>query len=239
MKGDGLYWFLAHAFDVFIWGGELLGRENLPEAGPAVFVSNHALALGPIAAVASLPLRVYPWVISDMLDWDKAAAYLNQDFVEPQLHIPPSLSMPLARLISQFSVRLLRAVGSIPVWQGDALFDTYRQSVDLLAEGKNLLIFPEDPKAEMDEQYKMTPFKKGFGRLGEIFHKQTGKILRFYPLAVHAESRRIRSGIPILFNPNNNPMKERLRIKSVLEAMIREMVLDMSLESYVGIPLPH
>ena len=68
MKGDALYWFVSHMLDAFIWGGELAGSENLPTAGPAVYVSNHALALGPIAVTASLPVRLYPWIISDMLD---------------------------------------------------------------------------------------------------------------------------------------------------------------------------
>jgi hypothetical protein len=118
MKGDALYWFVSHMLDAFIRGGELTGAENLPKEGPVIYVSNHALSLGPIAVAASLPVRIFPWVIGDMLDREKAAAYLNKDFVEPQLHIPPPFSMPLTRLISKASVRLLCGVGSIPVWHG-------------------------------------------------------------------------------------------------------------------------
>ena len=239
MKGDVLYWFMSHMFDAFIWGGELIGGEFLPAEGPAVYVSNHALALGPIAVVASLPVRIYPWVISDMLDWDKAAAYLNKDFVGPQLHIPSPLSMPMARLITQASVRLLRSVDSIPVWHGEGVFETYRISVDDLAEGKSLLIFPEDPTQPMDEQCKMTPFMKGFARLGELYFERTRNILKFYPVAVHSSLRKMKLGKPISFNPNNNPANECVRIRSVLESIIRGMIIEMTLQGYAGIPLPH
>ncbi len=239
MSGDVLYRVLKILFDVMIWGGEMTGEENLPESGPAVYVSNHALALGPIAVVSSLPVRLYSWVIGDMVDWDKAAAYLNKDFVEPQLHIPPPISMPVSRMISQASVRLLRGVGSIPVWHGEELYETYRLSVDYLSRGRSLLIFPEDPALPLDEQCKMSPFKKGFARLGEMYYQHTQNILRFYPMAVHPGLRRVKLGKPISYNPNNNPINERVRIKSVLESMIRNMFLEMTLQSYAGVPLPH
>ena len=238
MSGDTLYRGLAGFLDAMIWGGELVGAKNLPEAGPAVFVSNHALALGPIAVAASLPMRLYPWVIADMLEWDKAAAYLNKDFVEPQLHIPSPLSMPLARLIAQASVRLLRGVDCIPVWHGERVFETYRISLDYLAQDKSLLIFPEDPTQPLDEQCKMGPFLKGFARLGEMYFDRTQKMLRFYPLAVHPGLRQVMLGKPIAFNPINNPANERARIKGVLESMIRRMYVEMTLQDYVGIPLP-
>lgn len=239
MKGDALYWFMSHMFDAFIWGGELTGDENLPVEGPVVYVSNHARALGPIASAASLPVRLYPWVISDMLDWEKAAAYLSKDFVEPQLHIPSPLSMPLARLITQASVRLLCGIGSIPVWHGEEVRETYRISLDHLMEGQSLLIFPEDPTQPMDEWCNMTPFLKSFARLGELYFESTQKILKFYPVAVHPGLRKVKLGKPIAFNPNNNSANECVRIKSVLESIIRGMMIELALQSYAGIPLPH
>jgi len=218
----------------------LAGRENRPPPGPAVFVSNHALALGPIAVAASLPVRLHPWVIGEMLDWDRAAAYLNEDFVEPQLHIPRPFSLPFARLLSQASVRLLRGVESIPVRQGEQLLETYRLSVDYLALGRRLLIFPEDPDGPLDETCAMRPFKRGFARLGEMLFERTGEILRFYPLAVHPAARKVSLGRPIAYNPfNNDPARERSRIKKALEGMIHAMVLGNALEGTVGVPLPH
>ncbi len=108
MKGDALYWSLARILDWLVWGGETLNRENLPEDYPVVFVSNHAGALGPIAVTASLPVRVYPWVIADMVDFERAPEYLRRDFVEREWHLTMPHSLKIAVLVSKLSVRLLR-----------------------------------------------------------------------------------------------------------------------------------
>ncbi|GAB4505339.1 MAG: hypothetical protein Fur0043_23340 [Anaerolineales bacterium] len=232
---DATYRFLVGLLDAFLWGGELQGDENLPEPGPAVFVANHLGAMGPIAILASLPVRVYPWVIGDMLDKDKAAAYLVKDFVEPQLHVPPPASHWLAWCISKISVGLLRSVGCIAVWRGEQLLQTYHHSVDLLLQGKNLLIFPEDPNQALDSQVRMTPFQKGFARLGEFYYQRSGQALTFVPLAVHLDTYRVRVGKKVMFNPRVNPINERLRIKHVLEASIREMYLEMASGYFAGL----
>ena len=237
MSDSNLYRGLAGLLDVLVWRGELIGAENLPETGPVVLISNHALALGPIAVVASLPMRLYPWVIADMLEWDKAAAYLNKDWVEPQLHIPPPLSMFVARMITQASVRLLRDLECIPARHGDQVLETYHSSVDYLVQGRNLLIFPEDPTQPFDEQCKMRPFLKGFARLGEMYFGRTQKALRFSPLVVHPGLRQVKVGKPITFNPISNLVNERTRITSVLESIIRNMYIEMTLHDYTGNPI--
>jgi hypothetical protein len=238
MMKDTTYQLIAWLLDAFLWGGELVGDENLSE-GPSVFVSNHLGAIGPIAVVASLPLRVYPWVISEMMDRDQAATYLNQDFVEPQLHLAPPFSACVAKGISKISLRLLSSAGCVPVWQGVRLYETYEQSVDLLVAGKSLLICPEDPSKDADPQYRMTPFKKGFARLGEMYYERTYQALRFYPVAVHLDSYRVKVGQPIAYNSKNPAANERLRIKNVLEASIREMYLNMGMKGFTGISIQH
>jgi hypothetical protein len=83
----------------------------------------------------------------------------------------------------------------------------------------------------------MTPFKKGFARLGELYFERTRRVLGFYPLAVHARSRTVRVGQPIQFNPYTNPVGERIRIKSVLEHCIRNMVLEAEFGGALKLPL--
>jgi hypothetical protein len=236
---DGTYRLIAGLFDAFLWGGELSGVENLPDDGPVVFVANHLGALGPIAVVASLPLRVHPWVIADMLDREIAPAYMNQDFVEPQLGLRPPLSLWVSRLISKVSVPLLTSAGCVPVYSGERLLETYHLSVDLLVAGSSLLIFPEDPTKGKDLESQMTPFKKGFTRLGEQYYARTGGFLQFCPLAVHADSYRVQVGAPVKFSRMNAPRNERLRLNSVLEANIRRMYLEMAMNHYLGVPLQH
>jgi len=238
MIADRLYHFLVGVLDAFLWGGDLVGEENLPEKGPAVFVANHLGAWGPIAVMASLPVRLYPWIIGDMMDPERAAAYLNMDFTEKQLHLRPPLSRILSRWLTKITIPMFEAIGCIPVWEGEKLHETYRRSLEYLRAGRFLLIFPEDAHQPLDNRYKMSPFMKGFTRLGELYYQQSGESLRFYPVSVHAETRRVQVGMAISFNSNNPLPQERLRLKNVLQSAVREMYWKMCLDGYLGVPLP-
>ncbi len=234
-----LYRVVAALLNVNVWGGELVGAEELPGRGAAVYVANHAGSLGPIAVTSSLPFRVYPWVVGDMMDWHMAPPYLERDFVQPELHLRPPLSGLASRVISQVSVRLLSGVKCVPVWQGQRLLETYRISVERLQAGKPLLLFPEDPDLPADDLCGMRPFKKGFPRLGQLYFERTRQILQFYPLAVHARLRRVKVGRPLSFNPHNERARECSRLAALLESAIRNMLLGMDMQEYAGIPLPH
>lgn len=235
-----LYRLISRVLQDWIWGGDLLDADNLPEAGPAVMVSNHLGALGPIAVGASLPLEMYFWIHADMLDPRLAPDYLRRDFVEPQLHVPPPVSHWLAKIISKIHIPLLRAAGGISVYHTTEGFEkTFRLSLDLLAQGKYILIFPEDPDLPLDPRTNMTPFQKGFTRLGELYYERTKRSLPFYPLAVHAQSLTVRVGKPIRYNPISNPATERVRLKNLLERTIHEMYLQASQTDIVQLPLPN
>ena len=218
-------------------GGQFLGRENLPEQGPAVFVSNHLGAIGPIGVAASLPLKMHFWIQEAMLDPGLAADYLRCDFVEPQLHIPPPYSRPVAKGLSKLSVPLLRASGGVPVGHAaDTLLETYRSTLDLLEAGRFLLIFPEDPSQSPDPRTKMSAFQKGFTRLGELYYQRTQRILQYYPVMVHAGERIVRLERPIRYNPMNRLTSERIRLKHLLESTIKAMYLEA--ESRGGMYMP-
>lgn len=226
---DRVYHILVRLLDIFLWGGDLEGEENLPQQGPAVFVANHLDALGPIAIICSLPVRLYPWIIADMVDEQKAAAYLNRDFTEPQLHIPPPLSMAFSRLLTRFTVPLLRSFGCIPTYhEPERLLAVFEESLWHLGQGHYVLIFPEDPSQPRDPRTRMTPFYKGFTRLGEMFYQRYGQALRFYPLAVDGIHRVVQVGQAVQFNPLNVLSQERLRLKNLLEESIRRMYLEMT-----------
>jgi len=235
---DQLYWRIAWVFRELVWGGDLIGEENLPERGPGVFVANHLGALGPIAVTTSLPVRLYPWIHADMLDPQRAPDYLRQDFVEPQLRISPPLSYPIAWVISKLHVPFLRSLGCIPVYQTPyAMQETFRISLERLKASQFLLIFPEDAKRATDPRTRMSPFKKGFARLGELYFEQVQQSLSFYPVAVHPPSLTVRLGHPIRYNPLNNPFQEQLRITTYLEETIVEMYLQAEAGRIPPLPL--
>ncbi len=231
---DAFYRFFVGLIDAFIWGGELLGEENLPEQGPAVFVANHLGPAGPIGGVCSIPLRLYPWIHGDMMDKDKAAAYLTWDFVERTLKLKPPLSSTFAKALSRITVPMLISLGCIPAHQGyEDIHGALKTSVSMLMEGKFIFICPEDNKLPMDPATKMTPFKKGFTRLGELYYAAARRRLEFYPVAIH-ESRKVWVGQPYTFNPLNPLGLERHRLKNMLEEAVKKMYLQLDSQDFIS-----
>jgi hypothetical protein len=224
---DELYHFIVGVLDLLLWGGELVGEENLPRRGPAVFIANHLEATGPIAVACSIPLRMYAWSVADMVDEEKAAAWLKWDFVERTLHLKPPASAWVAKWLSKITVPFLRSLGCIPVYKGDydRMVDTLRLSMDVLRQGRFLLVFPEDNLLLEDPETHMKPFQRSFARLGETYYEETGERLDFYPVAAHSAGF-VKVGKPVTFNPFNTVGLERHRLKELLENTVREMYLQ-------------
>jgi 1-acyl-sn-glycerol-3-phosphate acyltransferase len=235
---DTLYHFLTGVLDLFVWGGELVGEENLPQRGPAVFVANHLGSLGPIAAVCSIPLRLNPWIIADMVDPDLAPAYLEWDFIQRNFPLKPPLSKYAGRVLAKITVPLLRSLGCIPVYKGyENMHKTWEQSLAVLLEDKFLLIFPEDANIAYDPVTKMSAFQKSFVRLGEMYYEKTGRRLMYYPVAIHG-SGIVMVGQPVLHNPLNRPGLERHRLKDLMEDAVRAMYLKVEGERTGGVLTP-
>jgi len=233
------YQFLTGALDLFLWDGELLGEENLPKEGPAVFIANHLGPNGPIAVVCSIPLQLHPWAIGDMMDKELAPEYLRQDFVEPRLKLKLPFSRVFSKALSKITVPMLKGLGCIPAYLGgqERLYDTLKMSLSLLLEGKCLLVFPEYAILGSDSLVQMYPFQKTVFRLGEMYYEQTGERLAFYPVTVH-ESGKVMVGQPIAYNPLNPLSIERHRLKDLLEETVKKMYMQMSREEYVGVLTP-
>jgi len=225
MLNDMAYHLIISVLETFMWDGELVGKENL-HPGPGVIVANHMGAVGPVGLCSSLPMRLYPWVLGATVDKVKGPEMVRKDFVEKILHIQPPLSATLAEGICKVSTPLLLSVGCIPVpvthAEQDQMFQT---SIELLKQGKFLLIVPEDPEAVPDPLTGMQAFKHGFLRLGELYFRETGARLPFYPVAIH-EAGLVMVSKPMEYNPLNEPKQERLRMVNILEQTIKAMVIE-------------
>ena len=199
---------------------ELKGVENIvPDVNnPIVFLCNHGEIYGPVASMLCMPVPVRPWVISDMaVSKEEVSAYVYKYTFGPATWLGP-LRWPLARLVGPISVWGMNQLECIPVYRNKPreLMTTFRNSVEALQAGDNILIFPENPDADRDhpgyEHGGMGELYRGFVMLAQVYYNRTGKRCRFLPMYAHKGLRTLSFGTEIDYDPDNDPMAERDRI---------------------------
>jgi len=176
------------------------GLENLTNEGPAIYVANHLGSTGPIQLILSLPVRLYPWVIGEMTDPRRAPLYLYNDFVHPTWGLHGRPGMLVATAVSRIAISLFKGIEAVSVDRNRGrVMDGFRRSLSLLADGKALLILPEDASRPADPATRLHPFFCGFIGLCYMSERATGRAVPIYPLGVHAGQRAIAIGKSIYF----------------------------------------
>ena len=120
----------------------VLGAENLPY-GPCVIVGNHSQMLGPIAGELHMPGKPYIWCAGEMMVWKEVHAYAYRDFWSGKPKAVRWFYRLLSYLITPLSVCLFNNARTVPVYHDTRLITAYRRSIELLREGRSILIFPE------------------------------------------------------------------------------------------------
>ena len=228
---DGLYRAIRLAGTPFRF--QISGMENVCEHNPAIFASNHVGSSGPIAITTSLPLRLYPWAVGEMMDFDRAAAYLYDDFVHPAWKLDGRSGRMVSYLVSRISVRLLKGLEAIQVdtrlgWSSEYFY----KSLVYLKDGKDLLIFPENTKKAIDTKTGFHAFSSGFCWLGEMYRKATGHKLPVYPVAVSPQHKRIAIGKPVYFELNGNCRDDMDSFRDRLYELVAGLYLSIKANQY-------
>jgi hypothetical protein len=207
---------------------DVLGLSNIHTPGPAIFVANHHGSIGPLAIILSIPVRFYPWIITEMMDFQRAPQYLFDDFIRPVLHLHGKFGLAISTIITKISVRLFYAIGAVSIDRfGGLTTDGFRQSLRLLHEGKNLLIFPENSLLPIDAETKMRPFMPGFATLCSLFQAGWSAQLPVYPIAVDAASEAVSIGTPEFYHPQKNHHESINEFCQLLENRVRELYIGL------------
>jgi 1-acyl-sn-glycerol-3-phosphate acyltransferase len=211
---------------LIFWRTRARGCHYLSRKGPAILVCNHLGTYGPLSVMSSLPVTLHPWVAHEVTELDKAAERIRRDFVERELHLGPPVSRWVSGLIARICVALMRKLDVVPVYdQSRRIRITVERSVQLLEQGRSLLVFPEDPDVPGDEV--MGELRTGFLHVARLFYARTKRAVAILPVAVNRSARGIRVGAPIPFDGAAPFRAEKLRLKRELTGTIYRLYRDI------------
>lgn len=208
---------------------EVVGWENLPEKN-AVLVGNHCQMNGPIAGELFLPDNCYTWCAGQMMNLKEVPAYAFEDFWSQK----PKWQHPFfglaSYLIAPLAVFLFNNARTVAVYRDMRIKSTFKESLKLLGEGGNLLIFPEK-----DEKYNniLYRFQENFIDIARLYYKKTGIPLTFVPVYIAPRLRKLYIGKGIVFEAENPIEEERKRISGYLSEEITEMARKLPLHTVV------
>ncbi|MDD4141652.1 MAG: hypothetical protein PHR20_02500 [Bacteroidales bacterium] len=211
---------------------KVTGKENIRRSEyPSIFVCNHGIFYGPIAAVLYLPTYFRPWVDRKMLDIDLASKEMYGRFMYRIPLLGPKAKMKLSRCLARPVTWALNSFNPIAVERDSLrnLMSTFKTTIQALKESDNILLFPERPAKAVISGRETVIHKtdsvgemfSGFAKIGSMYWHESGKRLSFYPIYADKDRHTFNIGAPIIFNPDNHPNIEKERIVDFLrESMI-------------------
>lgn len=198
---------------------EVVGAENLPEEA-SVIVGNHAQMHGPIASELYFPGERYIWCAGQMMHLKDVPDYAFQDFWSRKPKCIRWFYRLLSYVIAPLSVCIFNNAHTIGVYHDTRIVTTFRKSMSRLAEGANVVVFPEKDEPCNDILYQ---FQDRFIDIARMYYRKTGRELSFVPLYIAPKLKKMYIGKPIRYQADAPMEKERERICGYLMEEITSM----------------
>ena len=217
---------------------EVVGMENYPEKD-AILVANHAQMNGPICGELYLPKDCYIWCAGEMMKWKEVPPYAFQDFWSQKPKWTQPFYKLLSYLITPLAVCLLNNARTIPVYKDMRVMSAFKISLQMLSEGRNILIFPEKDEKHNNVLYQ---FQENFVDIAKLYYKKTGEELVFVPVYVAPRLRRVYIGEGIAYNSECSIEDEKSRLCKELSDEITKMARSLpehTVVPYRNIPKKH
>lgn len=198
---------------------KIIGMEKIPESH-TIIVANHAQLNGPIIAELLMPSDTFIWANGQMTDYREVPSYAMEDFFPYKT----GWARPFYRLASYVLAPLMPCVinnaRAIPVYHDLRIASTMRNTVRLLAEGKNIMIFPENHEARNNI---VNQFRDRYIDVARLYYKRYRIKLNFLPMYIAPSLNACYLGEAVMFDPEEDIVEERHRISEYLVDQITQM----------------
>lgn len=210
----------------------VLGRENLAEYedGSMILLCNHGEIYGPVAANLFVPIRFRPWVLSRMMNEEEIVEHMYEGTFMRQKWLPEKWKRPIIRMITPLFGWLFTSLDAIPVYRGQPrdLLKTFRETINAMQAGDNILIFPENGENREAGQrgyaaQGVGDLYTGFAMIAPMYYAKTKKRAVFVPVYASRRDRTLSIGKGIEYDPTRNANEEKLRIVAALHSAMNAM----------------
>ena len=199
------------------------GLEHLPDE-PCLIVSNHAQMNGPIIGDLYIPEKRSIWCAGEMMRLKEVPSYAYQDFWSNKPKSIRWFYKLLSYVIAPIAVGIFNQPHIIPVYRDSRVLSTFRQTVNALADGANVVVFPE---CYDEHNHIINQFQDGFVDIARLHARRTGKTLPFVPMYVAPSLKKAYLGAPITYCSANPKEQERQRICNYLMDTITDMACSL------------
>ena len=198
---------------------KIYGLENLPDE-PCIVVGNHCQLHGPLACELYFPAHKYIWCAGQMMHLKEVPAYAFEDFWSQKPKRSQWYYKLCSYLIAPLSVCIFGNAHTIPVYHDARLITTFKESMRLLAQGANMIVFPEYDKKHNEILYD---FQRNFIDIAKYYHRREKKELCFVPMYIAPKMKAVYLGKPTRFSAEAGIDTERDRITDYLMREITEI----------------
>lgn len=232
-KQPFFYRFVESMVRFFYIKCKVEGAQNLPDE-PAIIVSNHSQANGPIVGQLYLPRLGYTWCIAEMMHVKEVPAYAYEDFWSKKPKYTRWFFKLASYVIAPLASYLLSNAKTIGVYKDARIINTFKESVDIMQEGADVLIFPE----HYDEHNNIVhDFQRGFVEVARLYYKKTKKDVPLVPMYICPDLKKIVIGKLTYYDHTADKKEEADRVCNYLMDEISE--LAYSLPEHVVVPYPN
>ena len=221
MTGQGLYYRIVRLLVRLRYIRFHIEYLESP-ADDTVFICRHRNATGPLSTLSLMPLGIRPWAFSSFMDDESCVKHLGEYTFPVTWKLSNTSSRILAVILGKAFAALVRSSGAVPVYrQSLKVRQTFAQSVEVLEAGGRLLIFPDIDYTSQDGV--AGALYEGFLLLEQIWYKKTGRHIRFVPVNVSLNNRKLTVGKAITFSGGKSFREESAEIARILEKTIDDM----------------
>lgn len=175
---------------------------------PAVFICNHAGAMGPLNMSVKFPLagKLRLWCNEGIMNRKTCPDYIRHDFWwRPESRLAPFFSAVIPPVVSLLLPPILRSAPTIPVYHDARIIRTMRLSIRAMEAGEHMVIFPEIPDGFQSHAEEIST---GWMTLCAMWYRKTGKNTRLYPVHIDYRKHVFHVCAPLVFD-GSRPMEEQ------------------------------